>query len=99
MKHGTEGRKAGLARPPAKGRCGAEISGLNSSGVLVSGCPGPGGSWENLAVPPPSKEGESPSNKVLMVLLVLFGGGELEWNWVRLDSRPLCLPVEQPWGE
>ena len=42
--------------------------GSNSSSVVVSCCPGPGGSWGNLAVPPPSKEGESPSNKVLLVL-------------------------------
>jgi hypothetical protein len=38
------------------------------------------GSWGNPAVPPPSKVGESPSNKVLLVLLVggvksgIFGG-------------------------
>ena len=50
--------------------------------------PGPGGSWGNPAVPPPSKEGESPSNKVILVILsppphvrcnisahVLFRGG------------------------
>ena len=28
----------------------------------VSCCPGPGGSWGNPAVPPPSTEGESPIN-------------------------------------
>ena len=63
--------KAGLARRPAKGRCGAEVSGFYSSGVLVSCCPGPGGSWGNLTVPPPSKEGESPSNKVLLVAVTV----------------------------
>ena len=29
---------------------------------LVSGCPGPGCSWGKPAVPPPSNEGENPSN-------------------------------------
>jgi hypothetical protein len=33
-----------------------------SSGILVSGCPGPGSSWGDLTVPPPSKEGDSPSS-------------------------------------
>ena len=40
------------------------------SGVLVSCCPGPGSSWGDLAVPPPSKEGESPSNNVLFQSLI-----------------------------
>ena len=54
--------KAGLARYPAKGKYGAGISGSLDSGVLVSCCPGPGSSWGNSAVPPPSTEGESPSH-------------------------------------
>ena len=41
-----------------------------SSGILVSGCPGPGSSWGDLTVPPPSKEGKSPTKLVLLVLLV-----------------------------
>ena len=53
--------KAGLARHPAKGMCGARVSEL-CFGTLVSCCPGPGSSWGNLATLPPSKEGESPSN-------------------------------------
>ena len=49
-----------------------------SSSTLVSGCPEPGNSWGDLTVPPPSKEGESPSNLVLLVLyLVLYYFGDL----------------------
>ena len=53
------------------------LSQLLSSFTLVSGCPG-GNSWGDLTVPPPSKEGESPSNLVLLVLyLVLYYFGDL----------------------
>ena len=34
----------------------------------VSRCPGPGSSWGDLAVPPPSKEGESPSHPFYSIL-------------------------------
>ena len=78
---------------------GAEVSGFYSSGVLVSCCPGPGSSWGNLTVPPPSKEGESPSNKVLLVLLVgwlvgAFSGGVPSFYTSRSEGQKVCVILQ-----
>ena len=51
-----------LHLPPVKGMLFSVFAG--SCGLALQGCsvPGPGSSWGNLAVPPASKEAESPSN-------------------------------------
>ena len=56
--------QAGIARPPAKGKSDAGLSGFCLDS-LVSWCPGPGNSWGNLAAPPASKEAVSPSINIL----------------------------------
>ena len=53
------------------GKYRAGISGLMALLFWLAGCPGPGSSWGDLTVPPPSKEGESPSNLVLLVRIFL----------------------------
>ena len=60
-----------------------------SSGIQVSGCPGPGSRWGDLTVPPPSKEGESPSKLVLLVLL--GGGGGAHWALELKEVTPKVL--------
>ena len=60
---------AGLALHPA-GKYGAGILGFLDSEVSVSCCPGTKRSWGDPVAPPPSTEGESPSQSFYSV-----GGG------------------------
>ena len=71
------------------GKYGAGIPGLLSFGLLVSCCPGPGSSWGNLAVPPASKEAESPSTLFLFCSVQGLGGGG------GLISRPFGVGVSK----
>ena len=62
-------KTTGIARHPVEGRCRTLVSGSNFW-YFGGGYPGPGSGWRNLATPPASKEAESPSNMVLLVLFV-----------------------------
>ena len=65
-----------LHPPPVKGRCLPVLLHKLRLGITGCGCPGPGSSWGNPAVPPASKEAESPST--LFYVDSMGGGGYLE---------------------
>ena len=65
--------QAGIARPPAKGKDNAGLSGLLALVFWFDVFPGPGNSWGNLAAPPASKDAVSPSINILYC--TVLGGG------------------------
>ena len=64
---------------------------LISCGFALQGVclPGPGSNWGNLIFPPASKDGESPSNLILLVLLVLLWEGGSSPLWTKSKVSPL----------
>ena len=61
-----------LHLPPVKGKYPPVLPHKLRLGFTGCGCPGPGSSWGNPAVPPASKEAESPS---IFSMWILCGGG------------------------
>ena len=70
---------------PVKGRFSPVLLHKLRLGFTVCSCPGPGSSWGNPAVPPASKEAESPSNLFYVDSICKGGGGEFK--------NTLLLPV------